>query len=299
VKSSGIAQLAAREMARDIEENGSSLQVPYPRCYQPVLQSFLLEELADLVVEYCSSDGLVPDIALAWRELVRLGTTFQIVTSLTSFVCVDRSHVVAKPKKKVTPSKSVYKPASSTRSSAIGWPSLGKLYAPMFCKREMRSLMLGLDGAGKTTILYQLKLGEVVTTIPTIGFNVECVEFGNLSFTLWDVGGQDKIRPLWRHYYQNTQFVVFVVDSTDSCRFPDARKVLLSFQDEPDLRDVFLLVFANKQDVTNAVPVLQVALELGLSEWRKDNWYIQGCSAETGAGLYDGLTWMTHKLGGR
>lgn len=69
----------------------------------------------------------------------------------------------------------------------------------MFC------VSVGLDAAGKTTILYKLKLGEVVTTIPTIGFNVETVEYKNISFTVWDVGGQDKIRPLWRHYFQNTQ----------------------------------------------------------------------------------------------
>ena len=61
-------------------------------------------------------------------------------------------------------------------------------------KKEMRILMVGLDAAGKTTILYKLKLGEVVTTIPTIGFNVETVEYKNISFTVWDVGGQDKVR---------------------------------------------------------------------------------------------------------
>uniref|UniRef100_A0A1I7W978 ADP-ribosylation factor 1-like 2 n=1 Tax=Heterorhabditis bacteriophora TaxID=37862 RepID=A0A1I7W978_HETBA len=78
--------------------------------------------------------------------------------------------------------------------------------------------MVGLDAAGKTTILYKLKLGEIVTTIPTIvfvvvviGFNVETVEYKNISFTVWDVGGQDKIRPLWRHYFQNTQGLIFVV----------------------------------------------------------------------------------------
>jgi ADP-ribosylation factor protein 1 len=88
----------------------------------------------------------------------------------------------------------------------------------MFGKKEMRILMVGLDAAGKTTILYKLKLGEVVTTIPTIGFNVETVEYKNISFTVWDVGGQDKIRPLWRHYYQNTQGLIFVVDSNDRDR---------------------------------------------------------------------------------
>ena len=66
-------------------------------------------------------------------------------------------------------------------------------------REDLKILAVGLDAAGKTTILYQLKLGEVVTTIPTIGFNVETVEYKNISFTVWDVGGQDKIRPLWRH----------------------------------------------------------------------------------------------------
>ena len=74
----------------------------------------------------------------------------------------------------------------------------------LFGKQEAGVLMIGLDAAGKTTILYKLKLGEVVTTIPTIGFNVETLEYKNLKFTVFDVGGQDKIRPLWKHYYEVT-----------------------------------------------------------------------------------------------
>merc|ERR1711972_350429 len=87
-----------------------------------------------------------------------------------------------------------------------------KLWQRMIGKTEMRILMVGLDAAGKTTILHELKLGEGVTTTPTIGFNVETVGHKNISFTVWDVGGQDKFRPLWRHYYQNTQGIIFVVD---------------------------------------------------------------------------------------
>merc|ERR1719449_498061 len=102
-----------------------------------------------------------------------------------------------------------------------------KLFAQLVGKQEMRILMVGLDAAGKTTILYKLKLGEVLTTIPTIGFNVETVEYKNISFTIWDVGGQDKIRPLWRHYYQNTQGIIFVVDSNDRDRIGEARDELM------------------------------------------------------------------------
>lgn len=87
-------------------------------------------------------------------------------------------------------------------------------------------ISVGLDAAGKTTILYKLKLGEIVTTIPTIGFNVETVEYKNICFTVWDVGGQDKIRPLWRHYFQNTQGLIFVVDSNDRERIGEAEKEL-------------------------------------------------------------------------
>jgi len=92
------------------------------------------------------------------------------------------------------------------------------LFSGLVGSEEVRILMVGLDAAGKTTILYKLKLGEVVTTIPTIGFNVETVEYKNISFTVWDVGGQDKIRPLWRHYYANTQGIIFVIDSNDRDR---------------------------------------------------------------------------------
>merc|ERR1711874_586737 len=127
-----------------------------------------------------------------------------------------------------------------------------KLWQRMLSNTEMRILMVGLDAAGKTTILYKLKLGEVVTTIPTIGFNVETVEYKNISFTVWDVGGQDKIRPLWRHYYQGTQGLIFVVDSNDRERIGEARDELNKTLNEDEMRDAILLVFANKQDLPNA-----------------------------------------------
>ena len=82
---------------------------------------------------------------------------------------------------------------------------MGSLFAKVFerwtGKTEVRIIMLGLDAAGKTTILYKLKLGEVVSSVPTIGFNVETVEYKNINFTVWDIGGQNKLRLLWRHYY--------------------------------------------------------------------------------------------------
>lgn len=125
-----------------------------------------------------------------------------------------------------------------------------------------------MDAAGKTTILYKLKLGEIVTTIPTIGFNVETVEYKNICFTVWDVGGQDKIRPLWRHYFQNTQGLIFVVDSNDRERIVEAEKELQSMLQEDELRDAVLLVFANKQDLPNAMTAAELTDKLHLNQLR-------------------------------
>jgi small GTP-binding protein len=127
--------------------------------------------------------------------------------------------------------------------------SFTKLFDSLFGKKELRALMLGLDAAGKTTILYKLKLGEVVSSVPTIGFNVETVEFQKVKFTVWDVGGQDKIRQLWKHYYQNTQALIYVVDSSDKERVEIAREELQKMLAEDELKDAVLLVLANKQDM--------------------------------------------------
>ncbi|KAG2196905.1 ADP-ribosylation factor [Mucor mucedo] len=174
--------------------------------------------------------------------------------------------------------------------------SFSSIFSELFGKREMRILMVGLDAAGKTTILYKLKLGEIVTTIPTIGFNVETVEYKNISFTVWDVGGQDKIRPLWRHYFQNTQGIIFVVDSNDRDRISEARDELQRMLNEDELRDALLLVFANKQDLPNAMNAAEITDKLGLHSLRNRHWYIQTACATSGDGLYEGLEWLSANL---
>ncbi|EAL62820.1 hypothetical protein ACTFIW_008011 [Dictyostelium discoideum] len=174
--------------------------------------------------------------------------------------------------------------------------AFGKLFSRFFGKKDMRILMVGLDAAGKTTILYKLKLGEIVTTIPTIGFNVETVEFKNINFTVWDVGGQDKIRPLWRHYFQNTQGLIFVVDSNDRERIQEACDELTKMLNEDELRDAVLLVFCNKQDLPNAMSVAEVTDKLNLHSLRSRKWYIQSTCATSGDGLYEGLDWLSNTL---
>jgi len=173
--------------------------------------------------------------------------------------------------------------------------AISKLFDSLFGKKEMRTLMLGLDAAGKTTILYRLKLGEVVSSVPTIGFNVETVEYKNIKFTVWDVGGQDKIRLLWRHYYQNTQGLIFVIDSSDKDRIDIAKEELQRMLGEEELRDAVVLVFANKQDMA-VMSVPEITERLGLHSMKGRDWFIQGTCALTGDGLYDGLEWLGKTL---
>ena len=165
----------------------------------------------------------------------------------------------------------------------------------IFGKKDARIVMVGLDAAGKTTVLYKLKLNDVVTTIPTIGFNVEKVEYKNLRMTIWDIGGQDRLRPLWRHYYENTNGVIFVVDSCDETRMKIAASEVEKMMSEPCLRDAKLCVFANKQDMPNALSASEVANGLNLRNL-KQRWWVQGTSATTGAGLYEGLDWLAANL---
>ena len=138
-----------------------------------------------------------------------------------------------------------------------------------------RIIMLGLDNAGKTTVLYKLKLGEVVTTIPTIGFNVESVQYKHINFTVWDVGGQTKIRPLWQHYFENSDAVIFVVDSQDRGRLAEAKEELDGVLNDDRLRNATLLVFSNKQDMPNAATTTEVTEKLGLRNRREREWFIQ------------------------
>ncbi|KAK7682907.1 Arf GTPase arf1 [Cerrena zonata] len=174
--------------------------------------------------------------------------------------------------------------------------SILKLFSGLFGRKEMRILMVGLDAAGKTTILYKLKLGEIVTTIPTIGFNVETVEYKNIAFTVWDVGGQDKIRPLWRYYFQNTQGIIFVIDSNDRDRISEASEELSTMLNEAELQNALLLVLANKQDLPNAMNAAEITEKLRLHSIRLRPWFIQATCATTGDGLYEGLEWLASSL---
>jgi ADP-ribosylation factor-like protein 1 len=136
----------------------------------------------------------------------------------------------------------------------------------------------------------------VVTTIPTIGFNVESVTYKNLNFNVWDLGGQTSIRPYWRCYYANTAAVIFVVDSTDIERLQTAADELAAMLNEEELKDAALLVFANKQDQPGAKGAGDISQALRLGELRDRNWSIMACSAVEGSGVTEGMDWLVVRL---
>ncbi|XP_010463760.1 PREDICTED: ADP-ribosylation factor 1-like 2 [Camelina sativa] len=171
-----------------------------------------------------------------------------------------------------------------------------KLFDTFFGNQEMRVVMLGLDAAGKTTILYKLHIGEVLSTVPTIGFNVEKVQYKNVMFTVWDVGGQEKLRPLWRHYFNNTDGLIYVVDSLDRERIGKAKQEFQDIIRDPFMLNSIILVFANKQDMRGAMSPREVCEGLGLLELKNRKWHIQGTCALQGDGLYEGLDWLSSTL---
>ncbi|KYR00159.1 ARF-like protein [Tieghemostelium lacteum] len=177
---------------------------------------------------------------------------------------------------------------------------MGNLFSSVFFKlfgnKDVRILILGLDSAGKTTILYKLQCGEVLTTIPTIGFNVESITYKNIRFFLWDLGGQSAIRPYWRCYYPNTNAIIYVVDSSDPDRLGIANEELVAMLSEEELRNTPLLVFANKQDLPGCLTEAQVSEGLKLTSLKNRQWAIFKTSAIQGVGIYEGLDWLVNVI---
>ncbi|RSH81286.1 uncharacterized protein EHS24_008728 [Apiotrichum porosum] len=165
--------------------------------------------------------------------------------------------------------------------------------------REMRVLFLGLDNAGKTTILKRVTGGDVSSVSPTLGFNIMSLVRGDHTLNVWDVGGQRTLRPYWRNYFESTDAVVWVVDSSDSLRLDDAAAELRALLSEERLAGATLLVFANKQDLAGSLSHEQIRDALGLEAIASHKWRIVPCSAISGVGLDEGLDWVVGEVAGR
>ncbi|KFP81237.1 ADP-ribosylation factor-like 11, partial [Acanthisitta chloris] len=171
---------------------------------------------------------------------------------------------------------------------------MGKLFSKGQRKRDARVVMLGLDFSGKSTLLYKLKRGQAVETCPTVGFNVESLHTPcGVSFTLWDVGGQDSLRASWPDYLEDINTLIFVLDSTDMTRLSEAAAL-----SHPSMAGIPVLLLANKQEVPGALAPAQLGEMLRLGQLAGHRWVLRGCSAHTGQGLQEVLAILGELLRG-
>ncbi|CAE8625974.1 unnamed protein product [Polarella glacialis] len=159
-------------------------------------------------------------------------------------------------------------------------------------EKEARILMLGLDNAGKTTILKKLSEEDISHIMPTQGFNIKSLVHDGFKLNVWDIGGQKTIRPYWSNYFESSDALVYVIDSSDQRRLEESGDELRGLLAEDKLGGIPLLVFANKQDLLQATSADEIAYSLMLGEIKDRTWTIQACSAKCGDGLQDGMEWL-------
>eukprot|EP00729_Bicosta_minor_P008950 gene8950-16320_t len=166
-------------------------------------------------------------------------------------------------------------------------------------EKEVRLLMLGLDNAGKTTILKRFNGEDIDTISPTLGFNIKTLEHRGFKLNFWDVGGQKSLRSYWRNYFEATDGLIWVVDSADRLRLKDCKEELKVLLGEERLAGASLLIFANKQDLPGSMTAAQIEEALELDKITSHHWQIQGCSAVTGENLLEGMDWVTEDIASR
>ncbi|KAF1790648.1 P-loop containing nucleoside triphosphate hydrolase [Phytophthora cactorum] len=177
--------------------------------------------------------------------------------------------------------------------------SLSRSFSRFWNRSERRLLLVGLDGAGKTTILYHLRLGKAIASIPTVGFNVETIKYEGYKLNIWDVGGQDTLRPYWRHHFTGTQGIIFVLDSADDQRLELAKAELNGMLVDTQLQEACLLIILNKRDLPGAKDVQELSEALEFQEnCEKVNRRVkvQPAVATTGEGLNDGISWLCENM---
>lgn len=167
-------------------------------------------------------------------------------------------------------------------------------------EKDMRILMVGLDNAGKTTIVKRINGEDTSGISPTLGFNIKTMQYKSYRLNIWDVGGQKTLRSYWRNYYEQTDGLIWVVDSSDLRRLEDCGQELRGLLKEEKLLGASLLIFANKQDLKGSLKPDEIAKVLNLEAMDNSrNWQIVGCSAMTGDGLLQGFDWLVSDISSR
>ncbi|MHA1231347.1 MAG: ADP-ribosylation factor family protein [Candidatus Helarchaeota archaeon] len=166
-------------------------------------------------------------------------------------------------------------------------------------KKNIKLVMIGLDNAGKTSILNYLKSGEMTQTIPTMGVNYESVKFKNLTFNCYDIGGQTAFRQFWGEAVQDCNALLFVVDSADRERIEESKKEIIQIIKEFLPPSVPILIIANKNDIEGHLTEAEIARIFEMPELKEKTWHVQETSVKTGYGLVEAFIWLYEQLTGK
>ena len=162
-------------------------------------------------------------------------------------------------------------------------------------RSNFKIIILGIQNAGKTTILYRLSLGQLVQTTPTIGSNVEEISYNNVKLQAWDLGGQESTRSVWDVYFVNTDAIIYVIDTHDT-NYEESKNQFYKLLENEALKNTVILIYANKQDLSGAKGVNEIIQIYELNKIKDHIWHIQPCSAQTGEGLVTGMKWLSDQL---
>ena len=166
-------------------------------------------------------------------------------------------------------------------------------------EHQVRLLTLGLDNSGKTTIIKSILGQDPTSTSPTLGFTINTLKYGNNTINFWDIGGQTTIRSYWRNYFEETDGVIWVVDSGDKLRLKDCKEELHNLLKQEKLAGATLIVLCNKQDINGALKVEEIKDTLELNTITSRHWMIMPCCGLTGEGLKEGLNWIMDDISSR
>ena len=162
-------------------------------------------------------------------------------------------------------------------------------------RSNFKIIILGIQNAGKTTILYRLSLGQLVQTTPTIGSNVEEISYNNVKLQAWDLGGQESTRSVWDVYFVNTDAIIYVID-THETNYEESKNQFYKLLENEALKNTVILIYANKQDLQGAKGVNEIMQIYEFDKIKDHIWHIQPCSAQTGEGLVTGMKWLSDQL---
>ena len=166
-------------------------------------------------------------------------------------------------------------------------------------KEEFKIKMFGLDDTGKTAILYLMKLGTKIISIPTIGFNIETIDNENheKNMTIWDIGGGKKIRSLWIHYLNNTDGLIWVYDISKKETYEESQNELKLILNNPDTKsDTPLLIIANKSDLNEEGNSINDYIN-GIQDYLSNRpYFIQECNIDNLYSYKDGLDWLYNNM---